>query len=144
MKYLRFGLISCLLLSAAACDRQTTDVGAYADSYYTYTNKLEIPVLLEYHYSDADRKTGSRAVTLEPGKSLEENSGYYKYALPVIMRACDSVRFVFDKNRELWYFSAKEPDKPGNVFEIKNYESTDDVHFRYDIDQSVYDRASDI
>lgn len=144
-KYLIIGILSSSVIIFSSCYENVTGEPISA-TRYVYENKLDIPVEIEYHWTESEIET-AKTVIVNVGQShIDIASTVGPHEIMII--ECDSVRFIFNDLKELWYFSNKEADRKGNVFEISNYahkkDSEREETYLYEISQEIYNLASEI
>lgn len=78
---------------------------------------------IEYHWKENVNSVPTdktKIITIEKGHSLKETF-YLNDPHEVIILECSSVRLIFNDTKELWYYSDKEEDKAGYIFNLKYY-----------------------
>lgn len=145
-KYFRFGLISLLLPLFVNCDRHTTNEGRGIQNYI-YSNKLSESVTIVGYFSN-EGTPGFRTIDIANGDLFKESPSYGSSLNERPLYECDSVRMVFGTAKELWYYKSKELTKKGNILVLDNYiidkVSETETNYNYQINQSIYDLATDI
>ena len=155
MKYLIIGILSSAVCLLSSCGENGATVEYGGETCYVYENQLDMPVRIEYHWTEWTRtetvqmkpEHKSRTADVKSGESQIDIISTFSYRA-VIIPLCDSVRLVFNNAKELWYFREKETDKQCNVFVLDNYTYTKGAHqnrsYHYKISQEIYNLATEI
>lgn len=146
-RYLITGILSSIItVGLLSCSGKQTEQHKQRTTHFIYNNELEMPIVLEYFYSEDGLVAKSKSIAINTKDYCTEISNPSHEAWQPKIYGSDSVRIVFDNVKELWYFLEKTSN--GNILIIDNYKKvtdTDDmVSFEYDINQSIYDLATDI